>query len=222
MELNTDFKFFVLFSSIIATIGYVWLLYRVVLRKKISLKSDFTKIFPALITVMAAMLSLFFFFIQSKEKSTFFQIRNTTDNKEIIEKLGSKVQKLEAQILKIESLAKPVKDINVGSPDVSVFQKSIEGLKQSISENSLAIEKYNDLLLTKPEQLITLPLLQKDIKVIKDDITTVKGQVTDLRVLLSETAGQNRWVIGTLALGMLTLVVPVIKSVFSSSSKKEN
>jgi hypothetical protein len=97
---------------------------------------------------------------------------------------------------------------------------ALASIEQRVTHNSDAIHKFEDLLVTDASRLVTLPLMQRDFQAIKEDITSAKDNISGLRALLAETNSQNRWVIGTLALGMLGLVIPAVKSLVSPGSKR--
>lgn len=100
--------------------------------------------------------------------------------------------------------------------------KKILNLKKEIDLNRDKIRNFEDLFLTDAENLITLPLLKRDIDGLRNDILSIKNNINSQIIITQEMQTQNRWIIGTLGLGMLALLVPVIRSSFGSINKQSD
>jgi hypothetical protein len=184
------------------------------------LRADLPKLLPALVTVVTAIITIVVFIAQSGQLSSLLgSMPGGSSDRERIETLRDQVRELESEVTAInQRLAEATE--RSSEPNGGLDPTIVAALEARTASNADAIEKFSGLLLTKPEQVITLPLMQRDVQAVREDLASVKGQVKDLSSLMTETAGQNRWVIGTLALGMLTLVVPVARSLLSSGGKK--
>jgi ElaB/YqjD/DUF883 family membrane-anchored ribosome-binding protein len=123
-----------------------------------------------------------------------------------------RVKQLEHELKAVsETLEVMQKQTNTSPADQP--NAAIASIEQRLTQNTNAIHKFEDLLVTDASRLVTLPLMQRDFQAIKEDVVSVKDNIASLRALLTETNSQNRWVIGTLALGMLGLVIGAVKSI---------
>lgn len=94
-----------------------------------------------------------------------------------------------------------------------------------MDKNSQAIAKFESLLITDSERLISLPIVLHDLQSLKDDIKSVEQGLSNIYTIMNETNEQNRWVIGTLAFGLLSLVLTAfltnMRSIKKSSEFEE-
>ncbi len=105
------------------------------------------------------------------------------------------------------------------TPDQTTSE-AIARLALQQSTTAEAVKKFEALMITDAERLVTLPLLQRDFQSLKDEIFSVKDNVTGLRSLVGEANSQSLWLIGTLALGILALVLPAAKALLSTTSQR--
>jgi hypothetical protein len=176
---------------------------------------------PVLVATISGIFTLLVSFIMSdtskfkplvqESPPTYIRIIDTIDSN--IKSLSIRLSILEKQI-KSDS-------IHLIGNSYSISNGTISSMQTDLVKNTEAISNIQKLVLAEPVRLITLPLLQKDIQGIKEDLSTTKENVKSLNGLITETSGQNRWIIGTIGLGMLALVIPSIRSIFGQSSKAE-
>lgn len=95
---------------------------------------------------------------------------------------------------------------------------AVQRLEIALAAQAETLKGIDALLLSAPERFVTIPLLQRDFQSLKEEMSSTKAALDTLRTLLTEATSQNRWTIGTLALGMLVLVVPVVRSMLGPSA----
>jgi hypothetical protein len=202
-------------TATLATVIYAAVAYRFMLKRKHAVRTDVLKMFPVVLSILAAMMSVMFVFVSrtSDTKTSFFMSSQDRELRDLSRNVSSLEDQLKGMEIKLATLSP-------SSPTNSVPQNVvISEMQATLSKHDVAINQFEGLVISDAEKLITLPLMQRDFKNIQNDISTVKERVNDLSSMITETSGQNRWVIGTLAFGMLALVLPVIKSMFVPNSK---
>lgn len=135
---------------------------------------------------------------------------------ERMEDLTRRTKKLE------ESFVQVPPPTDGGKPTTAARPAEIAQLQRGLVETQSAVKKFEELLMTDAEKVVTLPLLKGDLRALDNQIAALKQQVTSQTLLLQETQAQNRWIIGTLGLGLLALIVPVVRAAFPSKSDKSN
>jgi hypothetical protein len=192
----------------LVTFILLWRRYRRGDRPSIT-RQEMTRLFPILLTALAAMVGLAsgVLAIPSETRLTQTDIQATT-----VSALQTAVAQLRSEVAAWKTTPAVTGSIN---------EADLRFLQATVRANSEAISDFGDLVLTEPQQLLTIPILQRDMVGIRDEVAALDTQVGTLRDLLVETAAQNRWVIGTLALGLLALIVPVARSMLAGPSRKD-
>jgi len=181
------------------------------------MRNDLLKMFPITIAILASILSVIFLLVSKSNEAGFPIFTSSRDTE--LHKLSTKIDAVE---YKVASLQDKIEAIPlVIEPNTFRQEAVISQIQVTLTKHDDYLKKFEGLVMSEPEKLITLPLMQRDFQNLQNDISTVKERVNDLSSMITETTGQNRWVIGTLAFGMLALVLPVIKSVFTTISKKQ-
>jgi len=214
---NSSFLLFLIISATVLTVAYTIFSYRFVLKRKMSMRNDLLKMFPITIAILASILSVIFLLVSKSNEAGFPIFTSSRDTE--LHKLSTKIDAVE---YKVASLQDKIEAIPlVIEPNTFRQEAVISQIQVTLTKHDDYLKKFEGLVMSEPEKLITLPLMQRDFQNLQNDISTVKERVNDLSSMITETTGQNRWVIGTLAFGMLALVLPVIKSVFTTISKKQ-
>ena len=205
--------------AIITSVLYIWL----ILRKKDSLKKILSvkgkeTLIPVLIAAMASIIGIFAGIVGSFDK-----LNLGAENKFLAKDmmvLTEKISEMENRLSKIESI--PINDLtndSLGQPlDTNI---EIEKIKNDLNKTKSSITKFEELLISDAEKLITLPLMKKELESIKIEIKTLRDNTNSQNHLIQEMQNQNRWIIGTLGLGILALIIPIVKATVGSS-RKEN
>jgi hypothetical protein len=176
------------------------------------------KLLPFLVATFAGILTLATFVLTRSQSDADARTMTSFEVTELTEQVAG----IDERLTTLASQLTVIETANAGvTSDGEGVAIQVATLQSAVADNELAIERFEGLLLTDAERLITLPLLQRDLVTIRADIAATKAKVTDFSQLVAETNAQNRWVIGTLALGMLALVVPAMRSAFSSPSTKD-
>jgi hypothetical protein len=134
--------------------------------------------------------------------------------------LQVRIESLEKKYINLQQTAISVSGVEDGS-DFNNLLVLLAESKTVSDENSNAIKSFESLILSDAEKLLTLPLLKRDLGSVGNELNSLKSEVNTLRSLVSESNNQNRWLIGTLALGMLALVLPAIRSVMSGGKNDQ-
>jgi amino acid transporter len=178
------------------------------------------RLFPIIITIFTAMIALVTFVVSrlpSEQKPPAVVISNSEHRLKAIEgdvkRLTMMMDTIEKQLAQVPA--------SITTNGQSPSPAALTVIDQRITQNTEAIHKFEQLFVTDASRLVTLPLMQRDFQAVKDDLASVKENVSGLRAQVTEAGTQNRWVIGTLALGMLALVVPAVRSLFAPGGKKE-
>ena len=79
------------------------------------------------------------------------------------------------------------------------------------------IDSLERLLVSEPERLVSLPLMKRDIQAVRDESLAQREAQRSMSALIQESANQNRWSIGVLAMG----VIGILANVFLKKSEKE-
>jgi hypothetical protein len=83
------------------------------------------------------------------------------------------------------------------SPDVSAINKRLDSLEQSQAQ-------LNAIILPSPEKAVAIPMMRRDI----DDLKSNNAQVADaLKREIDRVYDLNKWIIGGLGAGVLSLAV---------------
>ena len=216
---DSSLKIMTLMLAMIGTLTYVVLIYFYILKRKMVQRPEIIKrMFPALVATFTALTAVSFTFFM-RPSSGNFSIFDTRDKEIImqIEDLHAQTTRLNAQLTKLQTSLPSV------STNQSVdFALLITPIKTQVEKNEEDIHKFERLLLSDAEKLITLPLLQRDLSSFKTELQATKDNVSNLATLVAETNGQMRWIIGTLALGILALVAPAVKSMFVQSGNQQS
>jgi hypothetical protein len=211
---NTELANFLgIAAAIIAALVYLVFIYSRFRRSKTFQRrpSDIlARLLPALLATFAGMISIVFFFL-NKPATRLDTFRYSS------EEYAARVKQLEVEIDKMIA-AQREQIQKTETLKGSELGAAIAQLDQRITKNTDSIAKFEQLVMTDASRLVTVPIMQRDLQSLKDDITSVKTDVNGLRTLLAETGTQNRWVIGTLALGMLALVIPAVKSLLTPTA----
>jgi hypothetical protein len=209
----------ILLIAVIATIFSTLVMFLYTWRRSRSYDTSDTlrKLLPIIVAIFGAMVPLaavLFNRLQTEQPIALATL--TTEDR--VKALEEQVKRLSGTLDAIEKqLAQPASNPTNGAQPISPV--ALASIDQRLTQNAEAIHKFEQLLVTDASRLVTLPLMQRDFQAIKEDVSSVKDNITGLRALLSETGSQNRWVIGTLALGMLALVVPAVKSLLMPGGK---
>jgi hypothetical protein len=217
---NLQVRVLVVVLSLAGSVAYIWFAYRLLLRRRYGRVPDLLpKLIPVLITTLAAMstvIALIFSGSENRREMIWWPFTtshpSSQDQSAKIAELQAKVEELNRQLISLA--ATPRGQQQPTDAALAVIEKKLDSDSERIS-------KFEQLFLSDAERLITVPLLQRDIKSIKDDLPTIREQVKGLSGLVTETSGQNRWVIGTLAFGMLALVLPAVRSLLTSGKPDE-
>jgi hypothetical protein len=219
---DPSFKLWLVAMGVAGTAVYLWLAYRVVMRRRYPRSRGFSdvasKLLPVAITTLAGMVAVLALAQWS------FRGTDTVLTREVridggVAILAQRLEAVEKQLQTVQA-SLPAVVPGAASDTQQPSSVALTQMETKLNENSQAIAKFQQLFLSEPERLITLPLLQRDLQGLKDDLATAKENVKGLSALVTETNGQNRWVIGTLALGMLALVVPAVRSLFPSGGSR--
>lgn len=117
-----------------------------------------------------------------------------------------------------------------------------EGLNDKLSEidglsNKLAkledndqrvadqIRKIGSAMLEDADRFIALPLfkseISSDIKTIRSEIDNLEGNIATIQSVTAEAWSTFRWIIGTMALAIVTAVIPSLREAFLGKRKAE-
>jgi len=108
----------------------------------------------------------------------------------------------------IEAALRLVNANTQGEPKAAVDLEAWAALQTEVGGLKAAVSRFEGLLLSDAEKLLTLPLVKRDMDVFRSEIVGMRAQMELQTRVLQEAQTQGRWIIGTLALGMLALVVP--------------
>ena len=137
--------------------------------------------------------------------------------------LAERLEDVTRRTKKLEEALAQSPQLSPGDSPTSVARPAdIAQLQQGLANTQSAVKKFEALLMTEAEKIVTLPLLKGDLRALDNQIAALKQQVASQTLLLQETQAQSRWIIGTLGLGLLALIVPVVRAAFPSKSEKGN
>lgn len=128
-------------------------------------------------------------------------------------------QDLDEVISRINALSNELKKpINLENDDKNNALRKIE-TRVTVVESG--IEKIQEIIATDAERLVTVPILLREIDTLRSDIKTLKDQQLivgeSLKEDVTEAKAQARWILGTLGIGLLALVVPVVRSTINKN-----
>ncbi len=177
----------------------------------------------ALAGIAALIVSLIGIGKEGKEFLDSVSIGNASRSDDI-KMLSLKVDSLERN-LESFFLKMPIDTTTVQKTNLDALSLPFLKLNEKVDKNSQAIAKFESLLITDSERLISLPIVLHDLQSLKDDIKSVEQGLSNIYTIMNETNEQNRWVIGTLAFGLLSLVLTAfltnMRSIKKSSEFEE-
>ena len=206
--------------AVIMTAVYVAFIYYFLRRRRYphtNIFKFFPKLLPVIVAIFATMISLSIYIIPSRDLKTEGSWAPTS-TKERIQFLEQDISKIQDELMQLKSKFSTITETN--NVVLTTSNQNVADLAVRISESEKAIKKFEGLFISDAEKLVTLPLLQRDFQAVTEDLKSVKSAVGDLRSLLTEINNQNRWVIGTLALGILALVLPAVKSLLAPTTRE--
>ncbi len=178
----------------------------------------------AIITVSFSIIITIVIYIAEKNKLSIKenQLNNISSriDKDLIPDMEKRIKILEEKLNSISIGLADSMSIVIANNDTMSNTNIIE-LKRAITENSSAISNFEKLFLSDAERLISLPILQREIKSTQNDLESMNESIKNLNTLLTESNSQNRWIIGTLALGMIGLIFSVVRG-FTKETVKSN
>jgi archaellin len=180
-----------------------------------------TNMFPILVAILAGVAALWVAFsggITSIEVSE--PISRTMVQDEQVQEYQKRIEALESRFKTLQQATADAGAIENGTEAKRLLALVAES-KTISEENSKSIKSFESLILSDAEKLLTLPLLKRDLGSIGSEIKSLKSEVSTLRSLMAESSNQNRWLIGTLALGMLALVLPAIRSMMAGEKEEK-
>lgn len=125
-------------------------------------------------------------------------------------------------MMRAEWLQLQVQQMATSSPSSTVkLDARFLVLEQRLDKDSKGLEELRALFLSDGERAVTLPLLKRDVQGLTAEVASVKDNLVGLRAMMTEATNQNRWVIGTLGVGMLALVIPAVRSMLPGAKKEE-
>ena len=206
-----------LVASLVASIAYVYVIARKFVNYKFILRKNSINTVATIIAAMTAIIGITTVLFEGLQlpKSKMY-LYNKYEISEMIKEFNVLEARLDSIkqrnfLIKLDSLQ------NHG-----IVSKEIVKLKKEIDLNKNKISKFENLLLTDAENLITLPLIKRDIEGLRSEISSIKNNINSQKSMIQEMQTQNRWIIGTLGLGILALLIPVIKSSFGSTNKQSD
>lgn len=207
------YQYLIAFVGVIVLFSTLLTFYRFSKYKSLKniIKSDFISI---LIGILAVLMTIFISILgkDGKEESKVSDIKYLTNH----------LNNYEDRISNIE---KRIELFNDSLFTITAFDTSqilLNQIKKRIDNNTKSIAKFEGLILSDAEYLITLPLLKQEISNIKTNINDLKNQINSQNNMFEETQNQNRWILGTLGLGILAIIVPIVRSTFMSQKNREN
>lgn len=172
------------------------------------MRRELLRLVPALGTALATIWALMLV-VSGREQRSFLE------GEFFVDRSASLSQRLDVLEKKFDSLWDWRKGVpfaqSLPAGEAAASAAFVE-LRQKVEEQSKAIERFEGLFLSEAERLITLPLLQRELEGVRNETAAVKENLRTLSGLVGEMNNQNRWSVGVLALGMLVLVIPVIRS----------
>ena len=107
-------------------------------------------------------------------------------------------------------------------PGAGVEPNAIRSLEARLAKTEGSVEKVEGLILTDPERLLTVPILVREVQSLRTEVSGLRDQMVlqseTLRESVQEAQSQARWILGTLGLGLLALVIPIVRSAVSGRS----
>ena len=181
-----------------------------------------TNVLPVFVAILAGVAALWVVFSGGFTSIEIHEpVKGSLVQDDQIPKFQKRIDELELQFKNLQQTTSIVSGIENGS-DISKLIDLIAESKTNSEKNSKAIKSFESLILSDAEKLLTLPLLKRDLNSIDSEIKSLKSEVSTLRTLMAESSSQNRWLIGTLAFGMLALVLPAIRSIVSGGKNKND
>jgi hypothetical protein len=135
---------------------------------------------------------------------------------------------LEDTLAEIEKLKKRQENILNAlkqpiTPESGIDRTALQKIDARVSAIEDGVQKIEGIIATDAERLVSVPILLREVESLRSEINSLKDQQSlhakTFQDGVSEAKGQARWILGTLGVGLLALVVPLVRS---SMSKKDN
>ena len=130
-----------------------------------------------------------------------------------VEENSTNIIDIQRQIDKIEEqIASTIFDT-----DSSITSIEHPGYKKDIEDLQMQVNQLNSLFINNGERAVSLPLLKMEMEKIQSQINVNTKEIENIREIVVETNNQFRWIIGTLALGLISIII----GLFSNKKKNE-
>ena len=140
--------------------------------------------------------------------------RDTSIYERLVE-VSSANLRLQDQIDELRSFLQQPTEATSGSEP-----RAIRNLEARIAKAESSVTAVESLILTDAERLVTVPILVREVQSMSTEIGGLRDQLAlqseTLRDGIADARSQARWILGTLALGLFALVIPILRSSVST------